>query len=407
MKMAHVAKWKKTRVDDLTKLLLGAPVIGVIDIEGIPASQLQQIRKNLPSESQFIVAKNTLIRLALKKASKDKKNIDELANSLDGQRGLITAQVNPFRLFRSMEGTKIKAPAKGGDVAPDDIEIEEGETPFKPGPIVGDLQKAGFPAAIEKGKVVIKKDKLMVKKGDRVPKDVAKMLTRLEIYPMTVGLSLKASYENESIYLRDVLDVDVESFLKDMGSAASHAFNLSMFVGYPTETTIRPLLALAHSNAFNLSYNANIPSSESIGLLLAKAQGQAMALASHVPDAMISEKKEEKPKVEEKVEEPKVEKPKAEEKPKEEKPKVEEKVEEPKVEKPKAEKKEEKPKAEEKPKVKEPKVEKPKEEKPKVEKPKEEKPKVEKPKEEKPKVEKPKEEKPKVEKPKEEKPKDE
>jgi large subunit ribosomal protein L10 len=310
--MAHVANWKKNRVEDLTQMLLETPVIGVIDIEGIPASQLQQIRRSLPSNSEFVVAKNTLIRLALKKASKKKKNIQELANSLDGQRGLITAEINPFRLFRAMEATKIKAPAKGGEVAPEDIEIKEGETSFKPGPIVGDLQKAGFPAAIEKGKVVIKKDKLLVKKGDRIPKDVAKMLTRLEIYPMTVGLSLRAGFENETVFLRDVLDVDVATFLKDIQSASISAFNLSMFVGYPNEVTIKPLLSMAHSNAFNLALNCEIPSSSTISILLSKAQGQALALKSHVPDAKSAEKKEEKSKVEEKKEEPKKDKPKVE-----------------------------------------------------------------------------------------------
>jgi large subunit ribosomal protein L10 len=320
--MAHVANWKKNNVENLTKMLLETPVIGVIDIEGIPASQLQQIRRNLPSNSHFMVAKNTLIRLALKKASKQKKNIQELANSLDGQRGLITAEVNPFRLFRLMESTKIKAPAKGGDIAPEDIEIKEGETSFKPGPIVGDLQKAGFPAAIEKGKVVIKKDKLLVKKGDRIPKEVAKMLTRLEIYPMTVGLSLRAGFENETVFLRDVLDVDVAAFLKDMESASKHAFNLSMFVGYPNEITIRPLLSMAHSNAFNLALNCEIPSSATISILLSKAQGQALALKSLVPEAKSPEKKEETPKVAQKKEEPKKEKPKAKEKAKE--PKKEE-----------------------------------------------------------------------------------
>jgi large subunit ribosomal protein L10 len=395
--MAHVANWKKDKVDDLAKMLLDNPVIGVIDIEGIPASQLQQIRKALPSGSKFIVAKNTLIKLALKKASKNKKNINELEKSLDGQRGLIATDINPFRLFRSMEGTKIKAPARGGEAAPDDIEIEEGETSFKPGPIVGELQKAGFPAAIEKGKVIIKKDKLLVKKGDKIPRNVAQMLTRLEIYPMTVGLTLKAGFENELIYTRDVLDVDVDQYLTDINSASQGAFNLSMFIGYPTELTIKPLIQVAHSNAFNLAYNANIPSSGSIGILLAKAQGQALALASHVPDVM-KLKEEDKPK-EEKKEVPKPKKAKTEElKPKEEKKEVPKPKEEKKeVPKPKEEKKEvPKPKEGPKPKEAKKEVPKPKEEKKEVPKPKEEKKEVPKPKEgPKPKEEKKEEPKPK------------
>jgi large subunit ribosomal protein L10 len=306
--MAHVAKWKMSRVEDLTDVLLKNPVIGIVDIEGIPASQLQQIRKSLPLGSKFIVTRNTLLKLALEKASKEKKNLGKLATSLDGQRGIIVADINCFRLFRAMESTKIKAPAKGGEMAPDDIEIEEGDTPFKPGPIVGDLQKAGFPAAIERGKVVIKKDKTMVKKGERIPRDVAKLLARLEIYPMTVGLSMMAGFEDGSIFTRDILDVDVEGYLRNIKTASSQAFNLSMFVSYPTKNNINALLQNAHQNAFNLAFNAEIPSSESIVLLLSKAQGQALSLASHLPDLksggeMQSEdKKEEKAEVKEKKE---------------------------------------------------------------------------------------------------------
>ncbi|UCG70510.1 MAG: 50S ribosomal protein L10 [Thermoplasmata archaeon] len=311
--MAHVAKWKMNRVEDLTDVLLKNPVIGIVDIEGIPASQLQQIRKSLPLGSKFIVTRNTLLKLAFEKASKEKKNLRKLSASLDGQRGIIVADINCFRLFRVMEATKIKAPARGGEMAPDDIEIQEGDTPFKPGPIVGELQKAGFPAAIERGKVVIKKDKTMVKKGQRIPRDVAKLLARLEIYPLTVGLSLMAGFENGTVFTRDVLDVDVEGYIENIKTASSQAFNLSMFVSYPTKENIQTLLRNAHQNAFNLAFNAEIPSSESIALLLTKAHSQALSLASRLPDLksegerQSEEKKEDKDEVKEKKDDKKEE----------------------------------------------------------------------------------------------------
>ncbi len=324
--MAHIAKWKESRVENLTDMLLNNPVIGIGNIEGLPASQLQQIRKSLPSSSKFVVTKNTLFKLALKKASEKKKNLEKLASSLDGQRGMIAADMNSFRLFRIMEGTKIKAPAKGGEMAPEDIEVKEGDTPFKPGSIVGELQKAGFPAAIERGKVVMKKDKTMVKKGQRIPRDVAKLLARLDIFPMTVGLSLIVSFENGTVFTRDVLDVDVAGYLRNIGTAYSQAFNLSMFIGYPTKQNIQALLQNAYQNAFNLAFNAEIPSSESIVLLMSKAQNQALSLASHLPDLKVGEEK----KAEEKEEVKKEEKP--------EEAKV--KKEEEKVEKPEGEKEE-------------------------------------------------------------------
>src|SRR5207245_1547002 len=84
---------------------------------------------------------------------------------------------------------------RGGEIAPEDLWVRGGETPFKPGPVVGELQKAGIPAAIERGKVVIRQDKLMVKAGARIPRDVAQQLARLEIFPLVVGLDLRGAQE--------------------------------------------------------------------------------------------------------------------------------------------------------------------------------------------------------------------
>ena len=57
--------------------------------------------------------------------------------------------------------------AKAGETAPEDIVIEKGPTSFKPGPIVGELQQAGIPAAIEGGKVRIRETKTVVKERHR------------------------------------------------------------------------------------------------------------------------------------------------------------------------------------------------------------------------------------------------
>src|SRR5439155_984135 len=89
--------------------------------------------------------------------------------TIEGQTAVVTADINPFRLFKELEATKTRAPARGGEIAPEDLWVRAGETPFKPGPVVGELQKAGVPAAIERGKVVIRQDKLMVRAGQRIP----------------------------------------------------------------------------------------------------------------------------------------------------------------------------------------------------------------------------------------------
>jgi len=244
------------------------------------------MRTNLRGKAEITMLKNTLLKIALQQAGKDKKGLDMLAASVDGQCAVVTSELNPFRLFKQLDSTKTKMPARGGEVAPDDIEIKAGETPFKPGPVVGELQKAGLPAAIEQGKVVIKKDKLLVKKGDKIPRDVALVLSKLEIYPLTVGLDLSAVFEDGMIYKKDVLAVDDAMVLSQVKFAAAGAMNLAIFISYPTKQSIRPMLANAHYKALNFAVNTNIANKATIKLMLAKANAQMLSLASKVPAAL-------------------------------------------------------------------------------------------------------------------------
>src|SRR5256712_12726086 len=206
--MAHVAPYKKQLVEALATRCAQARVVGIANIHGIPAPQFQAIRKKLTGRATITVAKNNLLRLALLQASEKKPALVKLSDTIEGQTAVVTADINPFRLFKELEATKTPAPARGGEVAPEDLWVRAGETPFKPGPVVGELQKAGIPAAIERGKVVIRQDKLMVKAGQRIPREVAQQLARLEIFPLVVGLDLRGAYEAGTVFRREALAVD-------------------------------------------------------------------------------------------------------------------------------------------------------------------------------------------------------
>ena len=288
---AHIATWKKEAVAKLATHISESSVVGVINIRGVPAPAFQTMRSDLREHVRITMLKNSLMRLALKEAEKKRKGIDGLLNAIDDQCAIVTSDLNPFRLYKQLDRTKTRMPAKGGETSPEDIEIKAGDTPFKPGPVVGELQKAGLPAAIEQGKVVIKRDKLLVKKGDEIPREVALVLSKLEIFPITVGLDLRAAFEDGMVYVKDLLEVDDEAYLSKVRTAAASALNLSVFSGYPTALSIRPLLAKAHGGAFNLAVNAGIVSHETIKVMLSKANAQMIALASKAPEALDDELK--------------------------------------------------------------------------------------------------------------------
>lgn len=281
--MAQAAEWKKDQVAELVKMLDEHSVIGIVGVEGIPGPQIQSMRKRLRDRDMGLkVAKLKLLELALDQS--DQTGIAALKEHLDGQAGLVVSKGNPFSLYKELQGTLTKSPAKGGEKAPFDIIVPKGETPFKPGPIVGEFQKVGLPAAIEKGKVVIKKDTTLVAEGDVITRDQAQMLTKLEIYPLTVGLNLHAAFEGGEVFSPKVLHIDLDEFLARLQRAYLQALGLGVASGYATGATIRLLLARAARESRGLSLGAAIPTKATIGALLAKAQCDLLAVAGLSPD---------------------------------------------------------------------------------------------------------------------------
>ena len=276
--MTHVATWKNQEVKNLVDLITSKPVIGFVNIDNIPSPQIQVMRKSIRDRATLRISKNKLFSLALKEAGKSKPNIDKLIDKLEGQMALIATDQNPFKLYREMEATKTSTPAKGGETAPDDIQISAGETSFKPGPIVGELQRVGIPAAIERGKVVIKSDKVLVKKGDVIPVETAQILKKLEIFPLEIGLTLRGVHEDGVLYPLDVLDIDMDEMKTKFKNALTNTYNLAMNIGFVTRQTTIPLLQKAHMDAFALAVAANIYSKDSLPHIIAKAHRQMLAV---------------------------------------------------------------------------------------------------------------------------------
>lgn len=279
---ASIAQWKKDDIEEMKKIIADYPIVALVSVKNIPSAQLQKMRAKMRTDKvAFKVSKLTLIELALKSASKSKPNVDKLIEGISGdQVALVASRDNPFKLFKNVDSTKAKSPAKGGETAPADITIASGETGFKPGPIVSELQKVGIPAAIDKGKVTIKETKVLVKAGDKIPRTLAPMLTKLDIFPLIVGLDLLAAYENQTIYKANVLKIDEAAFMGSLRGASSHAFNLSVFSAYPTKTTIKTLIQKAHRESVNVSINTGILTKDTAKMILANTQAKALHLSA-------------------------------------------------------------------------------------------------------------------------------
>lgn len=284
--MAHVAEWKRKEIAELRSILTGHSAVAIVGLDKIPARQLQQIRRGLRGQSELRMSRNRLIKRALEEASEERPGIDALEPYIHGNTAILATDMNPFKLYRTIASMETQAPAKPGDVVPQDIKLKKGPTPFKPGPIVGELQRVGIPAAIDSGKVVIRKDHVLLRAGDTVDAETAAVLARLEIMPMTVGIDTRAVYEDGTVFTADVLDVDIDSVRADIAAAHARAMNLALNAAYPTRATVRLLLAMAHRHALALAIEAGIPTRESLPHILAAAHVRMLALASRAPDAL-------------------------------------------------------------------------------------------------------------------------
>ena len=279
---AHVAEYKKRIVKELIGLFESYPTIGVVDLTYLPASQLRQLRSVLRDRVLIKVAKKRLISIALDNVASKRKAINKLKDYLKGGCALIFSNENPFVLYKLIQKNKSKAPAKAGQIAPNDIVIKAGPTPFTPGPIIGELGALGIKTKVEGGKINIVGDKVVVKEGEEISQKVAEILKRFGIEPMEIGLNVIAVYENGLIYGKDVLAVDEEKLMNDLVVTFYGAKTLAKEIGYFVKETVEETIAECFSVCKAVAVECGYICLETIEESLAVGEKSALMLADKI-----------------------------------------------------------------------------------------------------------------------------
>ena len=271
---------KEELVEEMKEKIENSKVVGILDMHSLPAKQLQQINQELKGEAEKMMSRKTLMDLAIDKA--DKENIEDLKDNTAVQPAFIFSDSNPFKLYQIIQDKKSSAPASGGEIAPNDIIIEEGDTGIGPGPMIGELQQLGAQTSVEGGTIKVTESSVAVEEGDTITPDIAKTLNRLDMKPLKVGLDLKLVHENGEVLGKDVLAIDEEEYMQDIESAAAGAFNLAVNAGFINESTAEPIFIESIRKAKNLAVNATIFEKDVIEDILAQAHGQASSLDSEM-----------------------------------------------------------------------------------------------------------------------------
>jgi len=268
---------KKKLVQELVHDIDHFPIVGVINLEHLPAQQLQTMRSTLKSKGiKLSMARKKLLYLALSHSKK--KNLDQLSARIKGMPALLFTKENPFALNALIVKNKSEAPAKAGQTAPKEIVIKAGPTSFAPGPIISELAAVGIKTKVNAGKLEIIQDVTVAKEGDVISAKLAETLKRLDIKPMEIGLNLVAVWEEGLVFDSKQLHINEKEYAQNITQAATWAMNLAVEMAYPTSDTTELLLQKAFREAKAVGVEYAIMNKETSDEIIVRSERQALSL---------------------------------------------------------------------------------------------------------------------------------
>ena len=283
-----VAGWKKDKVSELIEMFNSDGVIGVIDVSGVPASNMIDMRNTLRDRMTITMAKKSLVRIAWSDSGRPSDEIESMLEGASQPCVVHSSSMNAFEIFGELEKTRQGRAAKAGEAFPEDVTIPAGPTEFGPGPIVGEFNAVGIPAKIDKGKVAIQRDTTF-EEGQEISADLGIMLAKLGINPIEIGLILTGAIEDGHIFSSSDLDLDTEGLRNDVVSATSGAFNLACNVRWFSSTTTPTLISKASGEALSVALEAGIVNDSTASTILSKARSSALSLAGQLDSSALGE----------------------------------------------------------------------------------------------------------------------
>ena len=276
-----IANWKIEEVERLKDLIKDYKCVCLVSFKNLPAPNFQEIRRD--ERLMIKVSRSTLIKRALSGLG-----MGEISDLAYEERALVLSNEDAFSLFSIIEEKKYPMPARSGQISDRDIKIVKGETPLRPGPVLSELQKAGIPAAIEGGKVVIRETKTLIKAGETVSSEVAGALSKLEIFPFEASLQVKAIFEDGTLFKPEDLEIDYDRRKEDIARAYNVAIDLAMAAGLFTEETAEIFISKSYRNAVSVALEVGYVTPETSLIMLNMANAMARAL-----NVVVSEGREE------------------------------------------------------------------------------------------------------------------
>jgi len=255
-------------------------VVGVLPLSAIPDRLLQKVKNQVKPDTKLVIARKSL----LLKAMEGDERLAKLTPMIEKNVALILTNKDPFELHRIVSSNKLKLAAKPNQISPKNLDIEAGETTIPPGQAVTDLKAAGIDVQIQKGKVVIAKDKTLVAQGAKITLAVAKALTMLDIKPFEVSASIGAMVSEGLFITGDVLTITPELVTTQIAQGFNVANSLTTQIGYVTQYNVGTLLKRGYLGALGVGMATKSYEPGIVEKLIATAVGQAIGVSVEIPE---------------------------------------------------------------------------------------------------------------------------
>jgi len=245
---------------NLVELLGSYNKILLVNIDNVGAFNIQKTRQALRGKSHLLFGKNTLIRKTIRDyvekcveaGNKESARIEQLLPFIKGNVGLAFTNEDLSSVKDVIESFKQKAPAKIGQVAPEDVFVDPGPTGMEPTQTQF-LQALNIASKIVKGQVEIINRIHLVKQGDKVGNSEAALLDKLNIMPFSYRAEVKHVYDAGFVYPSSLLSLGESDVLQLLSKGIQRVATISIQTGFPSLASVPHLIAKSYRNLISIS----------------------------------------------------------------------------------------------------------------------------------------------------------
>lgn len=251
---------KEVYAKNLVELLKQYNRILLVNIDNVGAYSIQKIRQTLRGKSTLLFGKNTLIRKTIRDyvekceeaGNTESARIETILPFIRGNVGLVFTNDDLNNVKEVVESFKQKAPAKAGQVAPEDVFVEPGPTGMEPTQ-TSFLQALNIASKIVKGQVEISNRVHLVKAGEKVGPSEATLLDKLNIMPFSYRAEVRTVFDAGFVYPASLLSLGTNDVLNTLSRGLLRVAAVSLQIGHPTLASVPHLLSRAYRNLVAVS----------------------------------------------------------------------------------------------------------------------------------------------------------